>query len=397
MKNSADLDTFCSLAWNHLQVLPGGDLRPCCRFLTEEVPENFRNGLSNISEARNSEFIEQLRQRMLRGERIQGCKKCYEEEDSKKTHSIRQLYNKAYGMAKKIDYNAPKLQFLEIATSNLCNLKCRICSPYFSSKWNEDADILSIPKYSPKKMKLASVFSEHLDDLELIKFTGGEPFLIADYSDFLAALVDRGLSHRIILNYSTNCSIQPSPKLVELWKKFKFVEVSVSLDGIGPVFEFGRFPLIWNTFDKNLNFLFDLRKSALLDLRIGARPSISIYNIFDTLNITDYWLHKISTYNVKHEKGLCWYNPTHVQVPSYFSIQNMPEKIKEQFKKLIEKRTYNDYVQTAHEHLVNYMCEKKMSDTEWSSFLEFNEKIDIKRKQNFFELFPIFNSSHNRL
>ncbi len=163
MINDKNKSTFCSLAWNHIQVLPGGNLRPCCRSLNDKIPKDFQHGIQNIEKIRNSDFIKNIRQKMLNGDSVDGCQKCYEEERAQKKQSIRQLYNKAYGMAQRINYENPKIQFLEIATSNVCNLKCRICSPFFSTKWNEDAVEMSIQSFYPTKYKLSDVFREQVN------------------------------------------------------------------------------------------------------------------------------------------------------------------------------------------------------------------------------------------
>ena len=49
-----------------------------------------------------------IRLKMLKGIRVPGCDKCYEEEDSNKRASLRQIYNRLDSLTKNIDPEEPR-------------------------------------------------------------------------------------------------------------------------------------------------------------------------------------------------------------------------------------------------------------------------------------------------
>ena len=87
-------DTWCSLAWNHHFIGPGGRCKPCCRFKGQDVPSDNDLSHNDLEGLFNNEFMEDIRDKMMKGIRIPGCAKCYEEEDSKKSASLREIYNR---------------------------------------------------------------------------------------------------------------------------------------------------------------------------------------------------------------------------------------------------------------------------------------------------------------
>ena len=87
-------DTWCSLAWNHHFIGPGGNCKPCCRFKGQCVPKDNNLNVDSLDSLFHNKFMSDLRYKMLKGEKIEGCSKCYEEEDTGKRLSIRQNYNR---------------------------------------------------------------------------------------------------------------------------------------------------------------------------------------------------------------------------------------------------------------------------------------------------------------
>jgi len=95
-----------------------------------------------LEEIWNSEYLREVRRGMLRGERISACEHCYRMEESGGT-SLRQIANRAASesigeMARRVvEENAALADppsSLHLWLGNLCNLKCRMCSPIYSSQ-----------------------------------------------------------------------------------------------------------------------------------------------------------------------------------------------------------------------------------------------------------------------
>lgn len=138
--------TFCILPWVHIFADEAGTLYPCCRSVDTQLPnvdESKRpyriQDENGVTDGWNSTYMRTLRLGMLAGERPSPCDRCYAIEDSGIT-SYRQTVNAQY--AERIPElvagtsaagEAPHhfLSF-DLRLGNLCNLRCRMCSPQSS-------------------------------------------------------------------------------------------------------------------------------------------------------------------------------------------------------------------------------------------------------------------------
>jgi len=107
---------------------------------------------ASLNDLRNNDFLKEVREHMLRGDRHPVCKRCNEEDDNgvmSRRMSHRDLHKQdgftvddAFKYTKK-DGNIPdtsKVPILaaDIRLGNLCNQKCRMCYPGESSHWYQE-------------------------------------------------------------------------------------------------------------------------------------------------------------------------------------------------------------------------------------------------------------------
>lgn len=123
-------------------------------------------------------------------------------------------------------------------------------------------------------------------DLKKIHLAGGEPLLIKECWKFLRRLIDTGIAKNLILSYNTNLSLLPQ-EARELWPSFKEVHILASMDGVGEVNEFIRYPLGWETFEKNLKTL-DQERDVFNIRHLEIHPTAQVYNIKRIPEICDY-------------------------------------------------------------------------------------------------------------
>ena len=72
----------CILPWISIEATPMGTTRPCCLY-TDEIPDsNLKN--STLEDAFNSKTMRNLRRSFRRGEKPEGCRNCWREEDAGK-------------------------------------------------------------------------------------------------------------------------------------------------------------------------------------------------------------------------------------------------------------------------------------------------------------------------
>jgi len=380
-------DTWCSLAWNHHFVGPGGNCKPCCRFKIGQIPKSHNLSKNSLEEIYDDDFMRELREKMLRGERIYGCKKCYEEEEAGKRASLRQIFNNIQSLFSLVDIKKPKIVFMESAFSNLCDLQCVMCQPYLSSAWSSQ-DISEISDLiSPyPKMTLDSIepLKTVIPGTVLLKFTGGEPLLIKEYWKIIEERSKHPGFEDCFFNYSSNLMHFPSEDLIDLWKKVKFVELATSFDGVGKVIEYVRYPSKWKVVEKNLIKYMELSRE--FDMRVGMRATIMIYNVMNLPEMTEWWVENINEHYRESFTEDSWYNPSHVAVPEYLSLRVLPRKCKEIVRDRLWNKGMNKKVNKSFNHLCNYMMSEDHSHL-LSMFKRYTRVMD-RRGITFQEICP---------
>ena len=127
----------CPLPWTHLEIDVNGGASPCC--LYKGSIEDFKVYNTDLKTIQNSQYMQNLREQFSRGERPAGCSNCWAEEDASKTSK---RMNSIYKMKKSLKNwtikNKPTLKFIDFKLGNVCNLKCRICGSWSSSKWAQE-------------------------------------------------------------------------------------------------------------------------------------------------------------------------------------------------------------------------------------------------------------------
>ncbi|MCB0364957.1 MAG: radical SAM protein [Bdellovibrionaceae bacterium] len=387
-------DTYCSLTHMELQIRPGGIVYPCNRFLFRyrDRPADFNVSDHSVDYLlKQHEVMQTLRASMDSGTRDPGCAKCFEEEDAQKDASIRQIYNGYKQIMDGVDPEVVELRWIEFATSNLCNLKCRMCFPLLSAKMREDFIALygeDDPTYALQKTPDLNLDNVLVPSLRHIKFTGGEPLLIKEYKDILKEAIKKLDTKKIHLNYSTNLMVAPDHELIELWKQFKYVEFAVSLDGTGKFIEYQRNPSKWETVEKITKDFLQLHRE--FDARVGLRSTITVYNILNVVELTDWWISAVNEYYNVPFNEYSWFNPTHAHIPDHLSITVLPKEKKKIVMDLLwEKPHAFKKVQRSWNHFCRYMNSEDKTHL-LPEFRRFTKILDERRGEDFRQLCPEF-------
>jgi glutamate-1-semialdehyde 2,1-aminomutase len=118
-----------------------------------------------------------------------------------------------------------------------------------------------------------------IDSLERLYITGGEPLINDRVADILRYLVETGAASRIHLELSTNCT-SVNPRYIENIKKFRHVEMLLSLDAVGETYEYIRYPARWSTIEANVRKL--KYEHGLL---CKVPPVIQVYNVLNLVEV----------------------------------------------------------------------------------------------------------------
>ena len=284
------MNNFCVLPFVSIEADPMGKCKVCC--LSYDTIPDIDLKTNTLTEAFNSPYMNDLRQNFLNGEKPANCNRCWAEEasgrTSKRMHSYARL-RQLLGNAEFTKNTDGELMFLDLKLGNICNLKCRICGSFSSSKWAQE-EINIYPGNQTAKDNLekgrwpreAKRFWENLTQLlatsRYFEFTGGEPFLIDEHFDLLATAVEMGYAKNIEIHYNTNLTTFPKRGL-EIWPHFKMVEIAVSVDDIGPRFEYQRYGANWIKAMDNLHRLYDLR-NANKNIKLQLCMTSNVQNFY---------------------------------------------------------------------------------------------------------------------
>lgn len=270
-------ESICSIPWNNVEILPNGDLTPCCR--TQNIVLGNISEIS-INDAFHSQTAKNFRQQFLDQKRPVECKFCWDFEDKGLT-SIR-LYNQ---QRLNDDFlletiNKPIIKSLDLKFNNTCNFKCRICNSTASSMHaQEEYKFFNIPIAPQVKweesLHFADSINEVIDSINNIDLYGGEPFLIKKFTGILKLLVDKNKAKNIRLHYNSNGSVWPE-EFLPYWPEFKEIDIHFSIDNIGKKFELERGGL-WSDVESNI---LRLKNYGFKNLKISIMPTISIMNIY---------------------------------------------------------------------------------------------------------------------
>lgn len=188
-----------------------------------------------------------------------------------------------------VDYKEKKLTSLHLEQSLTCNLKCISCSSTYSSSWNNEYQVFdsSQPLITVAKNVESQWESLDLSHLKKLHFTGGEPLLNKDNKKILHHLRNIGVLDKVIISYNTNGTVIPDLETLNFWKQARFVRLFVSLDGVGSVFDYTRFPAKWQQVEKNIQSFRSFKDICIL---IEVNAIVGIHNVFSLPEFFDWWL-----------------------------------------------------------------------------------------------------------
>jgi MoaA/NifB/PqqE/SkfB family radical SAM enzyme len=389
--------TICMLPWISIEASPIGTIRPCCLAQDEIVDDDgTRYDLltSTLEDAYNSQYMQNLRKQFLAGEQPATCSRCWTEEragkDSKRIHSQRRLHH----LESKIDWYNEKpnqLWFLDLKLGNICNLKCRICGSWSSSKWAEED--MKTSAHGDKKQHSAYRWLKQgawprttltfwdnlkslLPNIKYIEFTGGEPWLIQEHWELLKFAVEEGHSNHIDIHYNTNATVELGEHTL-VWNHFGRVDIAFSIDNVHDRFEVERYGAKWSLANKIIDDVHSAKQSHAPNITTQLCFTINIQNV--------YYIDELLTWADTKPFGSIYFNMLHS--PDHMNIQYMTPNAKALVLdklKSVDWRT--NFYKNEIQNVINFIEQGPGSDGQ--EFVSRMKKMDAYRKQNFVDTHP---------
>jgi len=378
------------LPWISIETSPIGTARPCCLAIDEITrADGSKYSLreNTLEEIYHSPYMQNLRSDFLAGNKPATCQRCWDEEaagrTSKRINSrirLKEYYNS-------IDFqntNPNQLWFIDLKLGNICNLKCRICGSWSSSKWAKE-EIDYIPELVDRKTHLAYTYLQDgawpreselfwdnlktlLPNIKYFEFTGGEPFLIEQHFELLRYAVKHGYSKNIEIHYNTNGTV--FPEQAELWSNFKHVEIAFSIDNVGTQFEYERYGAEWDLVQENIAKFTEMRSNKI---SIQLCTTMNIQNVYYLPELCDW----VSTQTFDH----VYFNMLHD--PWHMCISRMTTFAQDLVIDRLTTHEFNSKYRAEVLRIVQFIKNGEGSDGQ--EFLQKMQTTDEYRKQSFLD------------
>jgi len=222
-------------------------------------------GFESYEEMEHSEWMDNIRNSMVQDQWPPECKRC-EESERVKGKSIRTKSIARHRLLYPI-----RNDYLIVGgvLDNVCNSACQSCNAGLSTK----IGALEFKKDFPKVDNYDLFKKLPQDRIIELDVNGGEPTASKNYRSVLEHLPDNVK----IVRMNTNGSRMIS-EMEDVLKKNIMVIVTMSLDGIGDVHDYTRWPIKWDDYKKTVDAYQELQNTYKL-LQLDMWTTVSCFNI----------------------------------------------------------------------------------------------------------------------
>ncbi len=321
---------YCPSMWKSVHVDTDGYVTPCCLFIHKE---DKKSKLVNIEHAERvlQEEFQEYRDQLSEGIWPSGCNQCkFAEEEGRSSKRQQDLWVIDGGLMK-TNPEEVSLEYLQLKTGRLCNLRCTICTPACSTAIS--TELLrkgELDRETYDRLNEEIAWSYNLEQYKKlnpgkngyfrIDIAGGEPLMNKTHFEWLDQIPN---PENTQLLYNTNGTQRPSREEIEIWKKFRGIWLSFSIDSYGEKFEQLRVGAKWNQVLDNLKYCqeeiiakeFDTNTSncsiVMTVSKFNVRDAITLYQI----------INQYVTFT--HKEPL---NFNYLYYPEQMACHNMPKK-----------------------------------------------------------------------
>ena len=432
--------TFCPIPWIFQAVRNNGDIRVCCQanvtpnqgVVRHPDGTSYNAGRDSFDEAKNAELMTSIRKNMLKGEWSEECGRCKSEEEAGlQSRRMYELEHWDYSFKDALKDTQTdgtitvRSQYYDLRFGNMCNLACRMCGPTDSHTWYEQwlgyhggtsyedtHGTVELKRNAKGRLETtdydwhnSETFWEQIEKnipyIEHVYMAGGEPMMIERHYEFLQRCIDSGRAKNIMIEYNTNMTAVP-PRVLKMWEEFKQIRVGASIDGIGDMLEYQRWPIKWRQAKANLEKLDNLPNNVVAWLAY----TVTAYNIFHLPEFM-MWKLKESGYkkiNSSSAKPIITHHVAHG--PKRANIRLLNKELKQDVhehydyykNKLAKDETIDSNIKKKFNKILdsvtNYMDAEDYSD-KIPEFIKFTKYLDKERKQNILMVTPQYKELFN--
>ena len=296
--------TFCVKPFTEISTSSVGHMKLCCfsRSVGSNNMSYYENNFAKVFH--NNDDLRSIRKEMLEGKRIKECRNCYIEEKAGKVSQRQEenliMYNENRKTFDDIVNNGTAIiKSIDLKFGNKCNYACIMCDTGSSSLHTKEIEANPHPDDVKQVINVEPYYfdfpDEKMDDLlsissnlVSIKSTGGEPFLLDGFKDYIKKLVEKGYAKNIDFRTVSNGTIDCSD-LLPYMNQFKSFTISWSIDGTDKVYNFIRYP---GRFDRMSRIHKAVAKSVMdnnyYNIKLKLDPTIQLFNVHNIIDLLKY-------------------------------------------------------------------------------------------------------------
>tara|TARA_R110000803_G_scaffold21975_2_gene54844 strand:- start:419 stop:1510 length:1092 start_codon:yes stop_codon:yes gene_type:complete len=342
--------SFCPYPFVSFSLQYGQNVRPCCFYKPSDDEILAKDFVKNPTHHLEDGGFSGIREKMLKGEKVPGCSTCYQAEEtigfSKRTSGL-----KKWPDIERVN-QFDKLRHIEIMIDNLCNFECRMCNSHLSSKLLKRDKFLGkdVKKYDPADISFLRLMD--LSELTRLQIQGGETFISPNLATLLDIVDEQIDASEIILYLTTNASVLPDDAMVERLKKYKHIDMSVSIDSSHKVNDYIRFRSNIDDVYSNIKE-FDKWPNT----KVNITTNVSLYNA-DTMpdtekKFTDMGYEHFWNWTT-HATSVCDYAP--IEYQDWVCDKVKGSKYESAYRDFWKERTYDE--------------------DKWNEFIDETKKLD---------------------
>ena len=363
---------------------------------------HFNMSRDEILDSWNSDYMKNIRLKMIAGEPIVNCKKCVDAEskglDSMRTTDNKEMWLKSTNPDGSVGHQ-PK--DLELHFGNTCNLHCKMCSQQFShmigkellkmgkqdpdflqwvkkesgvlNNWTGELDI-AYDWYKNNKIK-KSIF-DHVDrNVDNLTVIGGEPTIIPEFYELLEYCnANNSLKNKSIV-ITTNMT-NTNKKLTAWLASVKNFMIHASIDGIDERNKYIRYPCNWQSILKSIEFY-----KAIIGKHDRANfsfaPAIQLLNIDQLPELCEFFIDNFA--NKRCE--IAWISQVRYPIICDYAIlptehrYSIADKIEDKAKNISHEHTSQNLLSHAKD-LRDELYNDEQKITYQKMFMRYNDRQD---------------------
>lgn len=344
--------TYCRQPFREIAIkdFDGDKLKtfwPCC-MMGNQINDNNDVNILDIVDAHlltpqemyDHPRMQQLRENLSNGIRDTACGVCWDQED-RGLKSFRQYYQEFT--------ESDGLSMIDITTSNICNLRCRMCTPTNSHQLMKDHQFFEknkllhkaefyLERWSPSdplnplKSKQWDWLMDNTHQIKFLKASGGEPFYDNKVIQLLQRYVKTGAALDTTLSFHTNATQFNNNEIIDMLKQFKSNNHIFSIDGTEKIFEYIRYPGIFLELEESIiRYIQEIKNRGILQFTM-------VLTAHNVLNVDAYmsWAKKLDPMASFKFAEVYMFNRG-------IAIKHLPIKILKEAKKQAEKHLYRSH------------------------------------------------------